>query len=163
MLRSTTCGVGQLRVISTTRACGGGVAATSVTGTYRHSSSTTNKRAGFTDTVDKYFDRAATLCESRLVASIRDKSQTDEQKLAHVRGVMSMIKPCNTVLGMSFPIKRDSGQFINVQAWRAQHSHHRTPSKGGSASICKLPSTHKGHTIYIGLHRDCIVLRLHDI
>jgi glutamate dehydrogenase (NAD(P)+) len=121
------CGVrltaGQL---SSTRSSGGVFVTT-----YRSSSYVPEKQAGFTDTVDKFFDRAGTLCESRLAAGIRDKSLTEEQKLIIVRGILSMLKPCNTILGMSFPIKRDNGQFINVQAWRAQHSHHRTPCKGG--------------------------------
>ena len=89
------------------------------------------KHAGFTDTVDAFFDRAATLMEDRLVAGIRDKSKTEEEKVSKVRGLLSMIKPCNTVLSMSFPIKRDNGKYVNIQAWRAQHSHHRTPCKGG--------------------------------
>jgi len=85
---------------------------------------------GFTETVNKFFDKAAGLVENRLTASVSGRLTTDE-KLSIVRGTLGIIKPCNSVLGMSFPIKRDNGKFVNVEAWRAQHSHHRTPCKGG--------------------------------
>ena len=85
---------------------------------------------GFMDTVNKFFDKAAGLVENRLTESLGGKLSKDE-KLSIVRGTLGIIKPCNTVLGMSFPIKRDNGKFVTVEAWRAQHSHHRTPCKGG--------------------------------
>jgi len=85
---------------------------------------------GFTDTVNKFFDKAAALIENRLADTVSGKL-TPDQKLAIVRGTLGIIKPCNSVLGMSFPIKRDNGEFVTVEAWRAQHSHHRTPCKGG--------------------------------
>jgi len=95
--------------------------------------STTPVRAqhcSFTDTVNKFFDKAADLVENRLTASLSGRLTPDE-KVSIVRGTLGIIKPCNSVLGMSFPIKRDNGTFVNVEAWRAQHSHHRTPCKGG--------------------------------
>ena len=85
---------------------------------------------GFTDSVNRFFDKAAGLVENRLAASLSGKMSPDE-KLSMVRGILGIIKPCNSVLGMTFPIKRDNGQFVTVEAWRAQHSHHRTPCKGG--------------------------------
>jgi hypothetical protein len=131
MLRS--CGASQLWLTGWLRSCHG--TATMGPLTLRNFSSSpvaqSGGKAGFTDTVEKFFDRAAALSESRLVAGLRDKAHNNEEKLALVRGVLSMIKPCNAVLGISFPIKRDNGEFINIQAWRAQHSHHRTPCKGG--------------------------------
>jgi len=85
---------------------------------------------GFMDTVNKFFDKAAGLVENRLTDSLGGKL-SQEEKLSIVRGTLGIIKPCNSVLGMSFPIKRDNGKFVTVEAWRAQHSHHRTPCKGG--------------------------------
>jgi len=85
---------------------------------------------GFMDSVSKFYDRAAGLVEHRLADSLDDKMTRDE-KLSVVRGILGIIKPCNSVLGMSFPIKRDNGHYVTVDGWRAQHSHHRTPCKGG--------------------------------
>src|ERR1700748_1903763 len=46
-------------------------------------------------------------------------------------GILEQIKECNAVYRMKFPIKRDDGSVEVVEAYRAQHSHHKTPCKGG--------------------------------
>lgn len=46
-------------------------------------------------------------------------------------GVLDQIKTCNAVYQMRFPIKRDSGAIEVIEAYRVQHSHHKTPCKGG--------------------------------
>jgi glutamate dehydrogenase (NAD(P)+) len=46
-------------------------------------------------------------------------------------GVLEQIKACNAVYNMRFPIKRDTGKIEVIEAYRVQHSHHKTPCKGG--------------------------------
>lgn len=46
-------------------------------------------------------------------------------------GILEQIKACNSVLQMRFPIKRDDGTIEVIEAYRVQHSHHKTPCKGG--------------------------------
>lgn len=48
----------------------------------------------------------------------------------HPRGLLDQIRACNSVYHMKFPIKIE-GQYRVIEAWRVQHSHHRTPTKGG--------------------------------
>jgi glutamate dehydrogenase (NAD(P)+) len=45
--------------------------------------------------------------------------------------LLSQIRVCNCVYYVSFPIRRDDGSIEVVHAWRAEHSHHRQPTKGG--------------------------------
>ncbi|MDQ3081564.1 MAG: Glu/Leu/Phe/Val dehydrogenase, partial [Gemmatimonadota bacterium] len=62
--------------------------------------------------VNKYFDKAA----------------------AHLDlppGLLAQIKACNSVFRVSFPLKRDDGTIEVINGWRAQHSVHRLPTKGG--------------------------------
>jgi glutamate dehydrogenase (NAD(P)+) len=47
------------------------------------------------------------------------------------RGILEQIKECNAVYQMRFPVKRDDGSIEVIEAYRVQHSHHKTPCKGG--------------------------------
>ena len=46
-------------------------------------------------------------------------------------GLLEQIKACNSVYQMRFPIRRDNGTIEVIEAYRVQHSHHKTPCKGG--------------------------------
>ncbi|MEO8575850.1 MAG: Glu/Leu/Phe/Val dehydrogenase [Gemmatimonadales bacterium] len=46
-------------------------------------------------------------------------------------GLLGQIKACNSVYRMRFPLKRDDGTIEVINGWRAQHSVHRLPTKGG--------------------------------
>src|SRR4249920_433347 len=46
-------------------------------------------------------------------------------------GILEQIKACNSVYQMRFPVKRDDGSIEVIEAYRVQHSHHKTPCKGG--------------------------------
>ncbi|NNE71052.1 MAG: Glu/Leu/Phe/Val dehydrogenase [Rhodothermales bacterium] len=49
----------------------------------------------------------------------------------HTDGIIDQIRICNSVYAMEFPLKRDDGSIGVVKAWRAEHSHHKLPVKGG--------------------------------
>jgi glutamate dehydrogenase (NAD(P)+) len=68
--------------------------------------------AGFFAQVNRYFDKAAALTD-------------------YPSGLLDQIKACNAVYHMTFPLERDDGSIQVIHGWRAQHSVHRTPCKGG--------------------------------
>lgn len=47
------------------------------------------------------------------------------------KGILAQIKMCNTVYHVTFPVRRDNGNIEVVEGWRVEHSHHKTPTKGG--------------------------------
>lgn len=49
----------------------------------------------------------------------------------HDPTLLAQIKACNAVYFVSFPIRRDNGSIEVIQAWRAEHSQHKSPTKGG--------------------------------
>uniref|UniRef100_A0A672IYJ4 Glutamate dehydrogenase n=1 Tax=Salarias fasciatus TaxID=181472 RepID=A0A672IYJ4_SALFA len=80
--------------------------------------------------VEGFFDRGVEIVEDKLVEDLKTR-ESPEQKRNRVRGILRIIKPCNHVLSVAFPIKRDNGEWEVVEGYRAQHSQHRTPCKGG--------------------------------
>src|SRR5262245_18616871 len=64
------------------------------------------------DFVNQYFDRAA--------------RTTDYPK-----GLLDVIKTCNSIYRISFPFRRPDGSLESIHAWRVEHSHHKLPTKGG--------------------------------
>ncbi len=65
----------------------------------------------FLASVEHYFDKAAVLTE-------------------HPSGLLNQIKLCNSVYSFSYPIRKGDS-YETVKAWRAEHSHHKLPVKGG--------------------------------
>jgi glutamate dehydrogenase (NAD(P)+) len=65
----------------------------------------------FLETVNLSFERAAALTD-------------------YPRGLLDQIKACNSVYAFQFPVRTSRGYEV-IAGWRAQHSHHRLPVKGG--------------------------------
>ena len=101
----------------------------SSTATQQHSSGPGN--FGFYRQVELFYDRAAKILEDKLVDDMKNSKLSDDLKRKKVRGILKIIKPCNHVLEIRFPIRRDNGELQVIEAYRAQHSQHRTPCKGG--------------------------------
>ncbi len=53
------------------------------------------------------------------------------QWTSYPRGLLEQIKICNSSCHITFPIKRDDGTIQTLHGWRAEHSHHTLPTKGG--------------------------------
>jgi len=90
-----------------------------------------SNRTGFYTMVEKFYDRAAKVLEDKLVADMTKSKLNEQQKRTKVQGILTIMKPPNYVLAITFPVRRDNGEWELIEAWRAQHSLHRTPCKGG--------------------------------
>jgi len=70
------------------------------------------RKINFSEQVNRNFNRAAKYTK-------------------HPEGLLEQIKSCNSLYHTSFPLKKDDGSIEVIQAWRAEHSHHKSPTKGG--------------------------------
>merc|ERR1719230_2036508 len=62
-----------------------------------------------------------------------------DEKLKKAHGILRIIEPCAHVIEINFPLQRDDGNYEMITGYRAQHSHHRSPCKGGirySMDVC---------------------------
>ncbi len=71
-----------------------------------------SEQYSFYEQVNRGFDRAARMT-------------------SHDPRLLRQIRACNSVYHVSFPVKRDDGSMDMIHAWRAEHSHHKLPTKGG--------------------------------
>lgn len=49
----------------------------------------------------------------------------------HPKGLIDQIMACNSVYHFTFPLRRDDGSYEVIEGYRVQHSHHKSPVKGG--------------------------------
>jgi len=71
-----------------------------------------NEEYSFFQSVERSFDKAS--------------------KFTHwEQGLLEQIKACNSIYSMRFPVKMDDGHIEVIEAYRVQHSQHKSPCKGG--------------------------------
>lgn len=90
----------------------------------------TDKDPKFFDMVEYFYHRACQIVEDKLVEEWQGKL-SHEEKQKRVRGILMLMERCDHILEVSFPLRRDSGEFETIVGYRAQHCTHRTPTKGG--------------------------------
>ena len=107
----------------------------------------------FCEMVEINYNEASKLVEQSLMAKAKEtyslmdsverkkrRNQDEGQALAEIRGILASMRPCNHVIQINFPISRDDGSYENIVGYRAQHSQHRLPTKGGmrySLDVCE--------------------------
>jgi len=68
--------------------------------------------------------------ENKFFADVCKNFDSAAQFTNHPEGLLNQIKTCNSVYRFQFPIRRGNG-FEVIDAWRVEHSHHMSPTKGG--------------------------------
>ena len=62
---------------------------------------------------------------------IKEVTEIHKQPYKEVQGILDVVEPCSNILQVSFLIRLDNGLIASINGWRAQHSLHRSPCKGG--------------------------------
>ncbi|EDW16353.1 glutamate dehydrogenase, mitochondrial isoform X1 [Drosophila mojavensis] len=90
----------------------------------------TAKDPRFFDMVEYFFHRGCQISEDRLIDDMKGKLSLDEKK-QKVKGILMLMQPCDHIIEIAFPLRRDAGNYEMITGYRAQHSTHRIPTKGG--------------------------------
>jgi glutamate dehydrogenase (NAD(P)+) len=64
-------------------------------------------------------------------ASVNLMVDTAMQYIDMPPGLAEQIKSCNSTIEVQFPVRMDDGTYHTIRGWRAVHSDHRLPVKGG--------------------------------
>ncbi|XP_066954535.1 glutamate dehydrogenase, mitochondrial isoform X1 [Macrobrachium rosenbergii] len=92
----------------------------------------------FFEMVEYFFHRGCQVVEDQLVEEMKERMSLEEKR-SKTKGILRIMEPCHHVLEVAFPVKRDNGHYEMIHGYRAQHSLHRTPTKGGirySMDVC---------------------------
>ncbi|VDN57256.1 unnamed protein product [Dracunculus medinensis] len=81
--------------------------------------------------IEFYFDKGSSVIQPKLVEEHPSHYMSLEERQKYVHGIMEIIKATNKILHITFPIRREDGTYEIIHAWRAQHSDHKLPTKGG--------------------------------
>ncbi len=100
--------------------------------------------------VDFFYEKGSKVIKNKLVEEMKGKS-SPETKRQTVEGILMNIKPANKVLHITFPLRRDNGEFEIIHAWRSQHSEHRAPCIGGTVSVVARGGGETGGPCQLGL------------
>lgn len=84
--------------------------------------------------VEYFFHRGCQIVEDSLVENMKERT-SDKEKREKVKGILRLMQPCDHIIEINFPLRRDNGVYEIITGYRAQHSTHRTPTKGGKQSF----------------------------
>lgn len=88
----------------------------------------------FFDSVEYYVHKACAVLEDKLILDILHKKgnkMNECEVKTMVQAILYSLEHCALVLEVTFPLKRDNGKYEMIKGYRAQHSKHMEPCKGG--------------------------------
>lgn len=85
----------------------------------------------FFDMVEYFFHKACQTAEDQLIDQLKVSKISLDDKRKKVKGILLCMQSCDHIIEIAFPIRRDSGDYEIITGYRAQHSTHRVPTKGG--------------------------------
>lgn len=95
----------------------------------------TAENPNFFEMVEYFYHRARMFVEKKLIEQLKDEKGVQKPSLEtrtyKVKGILNLMERCTHVLELHFPLKRDDGSYQMLKGFRAQHSVHRLPCKGG--------------------------------
>ncbi len=71
---------------------------------------------------------------SKKISFFKQVNRNFDKAAAHTKHdpkLLEQIKACNAICHFTFPLQRDDGTIEVIHAYRAEHSHHKLPTKGG--------------------------------
>lgn len=80
----------------------------------------------FFKVVESFFNYKASILRASWWHKSRSSGEIEEQKQNRVRGILRILKPCNHLLSLIFPILQDNSAREVIQDYGAQHSQHCT-------------------------------------
>lgn len=84
--------------------------------------------------IEYNFHKAVKRCEPTFMKTLLQKGRiTPKEAEKQVKGIIGVMSHCNAVLEITFPIRRDNGDYEMIRAFRAHHNNHREPVKGGKS------------------------------
>ena len=85
-----------------------------------------NDDPNFFEMVEYNFHRAVEIMEDSFLKEL-DKypHMSPEDKVNRFKAIIDVMSNCQAVLEVTFPIKRDSGEYVLLTGYRAHHNSHR--------------------------------------
>lgn len=80
----------------------------------------------FFQMVEYQYHRAVGLLEDTFVKHMeKHQNMTEDERVRRVKGIISVMSVCQNTIELTFPIRRDSGDYEIITGYLAHHNTHR--------------------------------------
>ncbi|XP_015584681.1 glutamate dehydrogenase, mitochondrial [Cephus cinctus] len=86
----------------------------------------------FFEMVEYHYHRAVMIMEKSFLKDLQKYHDLSEEgRTRRVKGIIKVMSVCQNTIEVTFPIRRDNGEYEIITGYRAHHNTHRLPCKGG--------------------------------
>ena len=84
----------------------------------------------FFEMVEYHYHRAVIVLEDAFVQQMQKyQDMTEEARIQRVKGIIAVMSICQNTIELSFPIRRDCGDYEIINGYLAHHNTHRYQSR----------------------------------
>ncbi|XP_068082516.1 glutamate dehydrogenase, mitochondrial-like [Anabrus simplex] len=91
------------------------------------------KNPSFYKMIGYFYHKALSVCEEKLREDLKKSLPKlgDDKVKIRTDGILKLMGACERLIEVNFPVRLDNGCYDIITAYRAHHSTHRNPVKGG--------------------------------